>query len=171
MRPPLWSYGQSSWLQIQRSGFDSRRYQIFWEVLGLEKLALTLWTCGVHFVGIVIVRYSLLTDSGHGVCLFAVISELYSLLLNIVDHKACWFIGRICMRLTTSCCELQSCCTGQQSKNSPCYMIISRKIYVSKKLVGIILWNLIHMKFIYKAVKFVLSTLFQMQKIIFVSLL
>jgi hypothetical protein len=27
--PPLWSSGQSSWLQIQRSGFDSRRYQIF----------------------------------------------------------------------------------------------------------------------------------------------
>jgi hypothetical protein len=28
-RPPLWSSGQSSWLQIQRSGFDFRRYQIF----------------------------------------------------------------------------------------------------------------------------------------------
>jgi hypothetical protein len=28
---------QSSWLQIQRSGFDSRRYQIFWEVVGLER--------------------------------------------------------------------------------------------------------------------------------------
>jgi hypothetical protein len=27
-RPPLWSSGQSSWLQIQRSGFDSRRYRI-----------------------------------------------------------------------------------------------------------------------------------------------
>jgi hypothetical protein len=25
----LWSSGQSSWLQIQRSGFDPRRYQIF----------------------------------------------------------------------------------------------------------------------------------------------
>jgi hypothetical protein len=25
----LWSSGQSSWLQIQRSGFDSRRYKIF----------------------------------------------------------------------------------------------------------------------------------------------
>jgi hypothetical protein len=28
LRPPLWSSGQSSCLQIQRSGFDSRRYQI-----------------------------------------------------------------------------------------------------------------------------------------------
>jgi hypothetical protein len=28
--PPLWSSGQSSWLQIQRPGFDSRHYQIFW---------------------------------------------------------------------------------------------------------------------------------------------
>jgi hypothetical protein len=25
----LWSSGQSSWLQIQRSWFDSRRYHIF----------------------------------------------------------------------------------------------------------------------------------------------
>jgi hypothetical protein len=31
MWPPLWSSGLSSWLQIQRSGFDSRRYQILWE--------------------------------------------------------------------------------------------------------------------------------------------
>jgi hypothetical protein len=40
--PPLWSRGQSSWLQIQRSGFDSRRYQIFWEVVGLERGPLSL---------------------------------------------------------------------------------------------------------------------------------
>jgi hypothetical protein len=41
-RPLLWSIGQSSWLQIQRSGFDPRRYQIFWEVLGLERSPLSL---------------------------------------------------------------------------------------------------------------------------------
>jgi hypothetical protein len=40
--PPLWSSDQSSWLQIQRSGFDSRRYQIFWEVVGLERDPLSL---------------------------------------------------------------------------------------------------------------------------------
>jgi hypothetical protein len=34
--------GQSSWLQIQRSGFDSRRYQILWEVVGLERGPLSL---------------------------------------------------------------------------------------------------------------------------------
>jgi hypothetical protein len=28
-RLPLWSSGQSSWLQIQRPEFDSRHYQIF----------------------------------------------------------------------------------------------------------------------------------------------
>jgi hypothetical protein len=33
---------QSSWLQIQKSGFDSRRYQIFWEVVGLERCPLSL---------------------------------------------------------------------------------------------------------------------------------
>jgi hypothetical protein len=35
--PPLWSSVRSSWLQIQRSGFDSWRYQFFWEVVGLER--------------------------------------------------------------------------------------------------------------------------------------
>jgi hypothetical protein len=34
-----WSSGRSSWLQIQRSGFNSRRYQIFREVVGtIEEL-------------------------------------------------------------------------------------------------------------------------------------
>jgi hypothetical protein len=41
-RQPLWSSGQSSWLQVQRSGFDSRRYQIFWEAVGLERGPLNL---------------------------------------------------------------------------------------------------------------------------------
>jgi hypothetical protein len=41
-RPPLWSSGQSSWLQIQRSGNDCRRYQILWEVVGLERGPLSL---------------------------------------------------------------------------------------------------------------------------------
>jgi hypothetical protein len=40
--PPLWSSGQSSSLQIQMSGFDSRHYQIFWEVVGLERGQLSL---------------------------------------------------------------------------------------------------------------------------------
>jgi hypothetical protein len=39
---PLLSSGQSSWLQIQRPGFNSRRYQIFWEVVGLERGPLSL---------------------------------------------------------------------------------------------------------------------------------
>jgi hypothetical protein len=40
--PPLWSSGQSSWLQIRRPGFDSRNYQIFWEVVGLKRGPLNL---------------------------------------------------------------------------------------------------------------------------------
>jgi hypothetical protein len=32
---------ENSWLQIQRSVFDSRRYQIFWEVVGLERSPLS----------------------------------------------------------------------------------------------------------------------------------
>jgi hypothetical protein len=42
--PLLCSRGQSSWLQIQRSRFDPRRYQIFWEVVGLERGPLSLVT-------------------------------------------------------------------------------------------------------------------------------
>jgi hypothetical protein len=40
-RPPLWSSGQSSWLQIQRSVFDSRRHNIFSEVVSLERSPLS----------------------------------------------------------------------------------------------------------------------------------
>jgi hypothetical protein len=37
VRPPLLSSGQSSWLQIRWSGFDSRRYLISWQVVSLER--------------------------------------------------------------------------------------------------------------------------------------
>jgi hypothetical protein len=40
-RPPLWSSGQSSWLQNRRSGFDSRHYQEK-QVVGLERGPLSL---------------------------------------------------------------------------------------------------------------------------------
>jgi hypothetical protein len=40
-RPPLWSSGQSSWLQIRRPGFDSRHYQGK-KVVGLELGPLSL---------------------------------------------------------------------------------------------------------------------------------
>jgi hypothetical protein len=39
-RPPVWSSGQSSWLQIRRLGFDSRHYQK--KVVGLERGPLSL---------------------------------------------------------------------------------------------------------------------------------
>jgi hypothetical protein len=48
VRPPLWSSGQSSWLQIRRPKFDSWHYQIFWgggkekQVVGLERGPLSL---------------------------------------------------------------------------------------------------------------------------------
>jgi hypothetical protein len=38
----LWSSDLSSWLHIERSGFDSRRHQIFWDVVGLEWVSLSL---------------------------------------------------------------------------------------------------------------------------------
>jgi hypothetical protein len=41
-RKPDRPCGQSYWLQIQRSGFDFLRYQIFWEVVGLERGPLSL---------------------------------------------------------------------------------------------------------------------------------
>jgi hypothetical protein len=50
-RPPLWSSRQSSWLQIQRSGFDSQRYQIFWEVVSLERGPLSLKSTTEELLG------------------------------------------------------------------------------------------------------------------------
>jgi hypothetical protein len=38
----MWSGSKSPWLQIQRSGLDSRRYQVFWEVVGLQRGPLSL---------------------------------------------------------------------------------------------------------------------------------
>jgi hypothetical protein len=43
-RDRITSSDHSSWLQIQRSGFDSQGYQIFWEVVGLERGPLSLLT-------------------------------------------------------------------------------------------------------------------------------
>jgi hypothetical protein len=42
--PPLGSTGESSWLQIQRSGFDTGRYQILCEAMGLERGPVNLKT-------------------------------------------------------------------------------------------------------------------------------
>jgi hypothetical protein len=39
--PPLWSSGQSTWLQIRRPGVDSRHYQKK-KVVGLERGPLSL---------------------------------------------------------------------------------------------------------------------------------
>jgi hypothetical protein len=41
IRPPLWSSGQSSWLQIRRPGFDSRHCQKK-QIVGLEQGPLSL---------------------------------------------------------------------------------------------------------------------------------
>jgi hypothetical protein len=41
-RPPLWSSGQSTWLQIRRPGFDSRHYKEQKKVVGLERGPLSL---------------------------------------------------------------------------------------------------------------------------------
>jgi hypothetical protein len=40
--PPLWSSGQSSWLQIQRFRVRFRRYQIFYEEVALERGSLSI---------------------------------------------------------------------------------------------------------------------------------
>jgi hypothetical protein len=50
-RPSLWSSGQSSWLRIQRSGFDSRHYQVFWEVVGQERDPLSLMSTNEELFG------------------------------------------------------------------------------------------------------------------------
>jgi hypothetical protein len=49
--PPLWSSSQSSWLQIQRSRFSSWHYQIFLEVVGLERGTLSLVSTTEELLG------------------------------------------------------------------------------------------------------------------------
>jgi hypothetical protein len=49
--PPLWSSGLNSSLQIQLSGFDSRRYQMFWELVGLERGPLSLVSKTEELIG------------------------------------------------------------------------------------------------------------------------
>jgi hypothetical protein len=49
--PPLCSSVQSSWLQIQRSVFDSRRYHTFWQVAGLERGPLSLMNTTEELLG------------------------------------------------------------------------------------------------------------------------
>jgi hypothetical protein len=51
MAPPLWSIGQSSWLQIQRSGFDSLALPDFREVVGLERGPLSLVSITEELLG------------------------------------------------------------------------------------------------------------------------
>jgi hypothetical protein len=46
--------GQSFWLQIQRFGFDSRRYQILWDVVGLERGPLSLVNTFDRLCGLVV---------------------------------------------------------------------------------------------------------------------
>jgi hypothetical protein len=46
-----WSSGQGSWLQVQRYRFDSRRYQIFWEAVDLERGPLSLVSTTEELLG------------------------------------------------------------------------------------------------------------------------
>jgi hypothetical protein len=47
----VWSSGQSSRLQIQRSGYDSQRYQIFREVVGMKRGPLSLVSTNEELLG------------------------------------------------------------------------------------------------------------------------
>jgi hypothetical protein len=58
---------KSSYLQIQRSGFDSRRYQIFWQSVGLERGLLSLVSTIEELLGRKSSGYGLESrEYGHG---------------------------------------------------------------------------------------------------------
>jgi hypothetical protein len=49
--PPMWDSDQSSWLHIQSSWFDSRRYQIFLQAVGLGRDPLSLVSTTEELIG------------------------------------------------------------------------------------------------------------------------
>jgi hypothetical protein len=49
--PPIGLMINSSWLQIHRPGLNSRHYQIFWEVVGLERGPLSLMSTTEELLG------------------------------------------------------------------------------------------------------------------------
>jgi hypothetical protein len=71
--PPLWSSGQSSWLQIQRSGFDYRHYQkaenTAVRICRADHVAPSVRKIVTTFTDkqLSLGRYSSFTDLGHGV--------------------------------------------------------------------------------------------------------
>jgi hypothetical protein len=42
---------RAAWLQIRKSGFDSRHYQIFWEVVSLKRGSLSLVSTAEELLG------------------------------------------------------------------------------------------------------------------------
>jgi hypothetical protein len=49
--PPLWSSGQRSWLPDPEVRVHSRHYQIFWDVVGLERRPLSLVSTTEELLG------------------------------------------------------------------------------------------------------------------------
>jgi hypothetical protein len=91
--PPLWSSGQSSWLQIQRSWFDYRRCQIFWEVVALERDTPLSAKVDINFTD---KRRSLgwhssLADSGHEVLLSVEVVKV-KMNLKIISDTNCFYV-------------------------------------------------------------------------------
>jgi hypothetical protein len=133
MGPSLWSSDQSSWLRIQRSGFDSRRYQI-WEVVGLERGPLSLvstieelferknscsslgnreygrrkpsrWSCGILYLQ----KLSLTSPTSGGLSVDIVRSRTeameFGCLFVCSNHGPC-FSQRIWRGLPVNCCYM-----------------------------------------------------------------
>jgi hypothetical protein len=75
-RPPLWSSGQSSWLQIRRPVFDSRHYKK--KVVGLERGPLSLMSTTEELLG-------------RKVALITEISPFNPMHNNVVMLQVCYF--------------------------------------------------------------------------------
>jgi hypothetical protein len=124
---PLWSNGQSSWQQIQRSWFNSWSYQIFWEVVGLEWGPFILMSTNEELLGRKYIHSSLeVREYGSRDPLCSPLDTLYPQKLALTSQTSSGCSACIVLSQTKAL-ELLTCSTSSG-------MVLPKRIYGINKL-------------------------------------